>query len=117
HRRFILSECPYTREFQCLDIEGKRFVERLGQALLGGVAHGRGPDMEPTAPGRKCRSRPLPGSPDAFALVIALVVNRVPADVLFGPPALARLELVAALEDECADPVAALALDCALAER
>src|SRR5204863_3230036 len=51
--------------------------------------------------------RKFPDAPDAFAFVVALVEDVVFADVFFGPGAFAVAGIVAALDGEFADPVAA----------
>src|SRR5208337_2986931 len=82
-----------------------RLVDRLGQLLLGGIAHRLGPNVESPFPARGN----FPETPDAFPLIVAAIRHVVLANIPFGPPALSVLDLVSTSDQERPDPVATFA--------
>ena len=78
--------------------------------LLRGVGHAFGPDVKAAVQRYRPRlSGNLPGSPDSFALIEALIKDVVLTDIALVPVALAVLGLVFATDNEFADPVAPFA--------
>src|SRR6516164_6833037 len=87
----------------------ERLLRRIGQAF--------GPDVEATCPEQRIGDGGnLPGAPDPFALVEALVVDVVLGEVAFLPVATAVGDIVTTPDDESADPVATFAGNAAGAE-
>src|SRR5271166_5007513 len=82
-----------------------RLVDRLGQLLLGGIAHCLGPNVESPFPARGN----FPETPDAFPFIVAAIRHVVLANIPFGPPALSVLDLVSTSDQERPDPVATFA--------
>lgn len=82
-----------------------RLVDRLGQHLLGGIAHRLGPNVKSPFPARGN----FPETPDAFPLIVAAIRHVVLANIPFGPPALSVLDLVSTSDQERPDPVATFA--------
>src|SRR5208337_3718481 len=73
-----------------------RLVDRVGQLLLGRIAHRLGPDAESPFPGWGN----FPETPDAFPFIVAAIRHVVLANVPLGPPALSVLDLVSTSDQE-----------------
>ena len=73
-----------------------RLINRLGQLLLGRIAHRLGPDVESPFPGWGN----FPETPDAFPFIVASIRDVVLANIPFGPPALPVLDLVSTSDQE-----------------